>query len=89
MRKIVITSLAAALCATALPASAQTSPALAQALGNEDAQNAPAPRSRARGGDNPDRRICVSEQVSESRMRRRICRTAREWEARGGLEDDR
>ncbi len=89
MRKIVITSLAAVLCAAALPASAQTAPALAQALGNDDAQSAPAPRGRVRDADNPDRRICVSEQVSETRMRRRICRTAREWEARGGLDSDR
>jgi hypothetical protein len=35
---------------------------------------------------NPDRRICVDVELTGSRMNHRICRTAREWEERGGLE---
>jgi hypothetical protein len=74
MRKTVIAALAAALCATAFPAAAR------------DGQPRPAaPAQQADRADNeaanPDRRICVTERLSGSRMPRRVCRTAREWRA--------
>lgn len=49
----------------------------------------PAEGSSASAGD-PNRRICVSEAITGSRMARRVCRTAREWEEQeGGLPDGR
>jgi hypothetical protein len=32
----------------------------------------------------PDRRICVREQLTGSRLRTTICKTQREWEAEAG-----
>jgi hypothetical protein len=81
MRKIVITSFAAALFAAALPASAETLPASGSARGEPAAQP-----PRARAGQNGERQICVREQLSDSRMRRRICHTAREWQQLHGDE---
>lgn len=71
MRNVLIaTAAAAALCATSLPAGAQeTSGQTAQ----------PSQQQRARSGNDDQRRICVTEQASESRISRRICRTARQW----------
>ncbi|MEA3029147.1 MAG: hypothetical protein QOJ53_1459 [Sphingomonadales bacterium] len=80
MRKIVITSFAAALFAAALPASAETLPA-SSARGEPAAQ-----QQRARAGQSAERQICVREQLSDSRMRRRICHTAREWQQLHGEE---
>lgn len=37
----------------------------------------------------PNRQICVMERLSDSRMRRRICRTAREWQELQGEEGAR
>jgi hypothetical protein len=76
MRSLLIA--AAALAATAVPAAAQNVPGL-QTRDNGGADQRAA-------DDNPDRRICVSVELTGSRMVRRVCRTAREWEARGGLE---
>jgi hypothetical protein len=80
MRNLAIATAAAALIATALPASAQTG-AATQARDDATEQRAVE--------ENPDRRICVSVELTGSRMVRRVCRTAREWEARGGLESVR
>jgi hypothetical protein len=81
MRNVLIATLAAALAASAVPAAA--------------AQNS-APRARTdtateqqANAEDPERRICVAVELTGSRMVRRVCRTQREWDARGGLESDR
>ncbi len=64
---------------------AAVTPALAaqpQAAVPETSQAAPGADS---GGSrqaqaDPNRQICVMERLSDSRMRRRICRTQREWQ---------
>jgi hypothetical protein len=74
MRKTVLISVAAALCASAVPAQA--------APGSPDnGQAAAAPQERGQdAAADPNRRICVSERLSGSRRPRRVCRTAREWQ---------
>jgi hypothetical protein len=72
MRNMLIATAAAALCAASVPAAAQEA-------GQDNGQAAQPAQPRARSGDSDQRRICVNERVSESRMTRRICRTAREW----------
>ena len=69
---IIIPALAIALCASVAPAAASETAAAAAT------QNA-APRARADASQDPNRRICVNEQMSSSRIPRRVCRTAREW----------
>ena len=83
MRKIVLISIAAALLVPALPAqaapaanAAQQAPASHPARGREDAT------------PNPERQICVSEQLSNSRVPRRVCRTAREWQLLHGSDSE-
>jgi hypothetical protein len=83
MRRILITSFAAALFAAALPASAETIAAGSGARGEADTQ-----QPRARTGEAVERRICVREQLSDSRMRRQVCHTAREWRQLHGSETD-
>ena len=81
MRKLLMVGAAGALLATAFPAAA--------------AEQTSAPRARTDAsspqvnGDDPERRICVAVELTGTRMVRRICRTQREWDARGGLESDR
>ena len=77
MRKMLISSAAAFLCAAAVPAIA------APATANQDNNQAGAQTSRSapqRAGD-PNRRVCVADRLSDSRIRRRICRTQAEWDA--------
>lgn len=77
MRKMLISIAAPLLLVAALPAAAQD-------------QNQPRARDNNEAGQqtnaNPERKICVNVELTGSRMNRRICRTAREWEERGGLE---
>jgi hypothetical protein len=77
MRKILISSAAALLCAAALPAVA--APAANQDTSQTGAQNGRSTQ-QPRAAD-PNRRICVSDRLSDSRIRRRICRTQAEWDA--------
>ena len=42
-----------------------------------------AAQAQAADAQDPDRVICVRTQLSGSRLMRRICRTAREWEEDG------
>jgi hypothetical protein len=70
MRNMLIATAAAALCAAALPAAARS--------GSDQAAQ-PSQRERARSGGDAERKICVNERVSESRITRRICRTAQQW----------
>jgi hypothetical protein len=69
MRNMLIATAAAALCAAAFPAAARN--------GNDQAAQ-PSQQERARSGGD-ERKICVNERVSESRITRRICRTAQQW----------
>ena len=82
MRKMLISSAAALLCAAAVPAIA------APATANQDNNQAGAQTSRPqqRAGD-PNRRICVADRLSDSRIRRRICRTQAEWDALQANDD--
>lgn len=72
MRKIVILGLLASLSLTpAMPALAETGSAT---------NNSSEAQSQANAGRNADnRQICVREATSESRLRRTVCHTAREW----------
>ena len=80
MRNMLIaTAAVAALCAASLPAVAQD--ASGQAAQSSQQQ-------RARSGNDDQRRICVTEQASESRISRRICRTARQWRESNDAEVD-
>lgn len=85
MRKMLISSAAALLCAAAVPAIA------APATANQDNNQAGAQSGRsgqqARTRD-PNRRICVSAQLSDSRMRRRVCRTQAEWDSLQANDND-
>ena len=70
MRTIVIIGFAAGLLAAALPAQA------ANSTNHNEATPAP---PQANGAPAPARQICVRDERSESRIRRQICHTAREW----------
>ena len=72
MRRVLISTTAAALCAAAVPAAAFEG-------GQPDGQAEQAAQPRARDADDDQRRICVNERPSESRIIRRVCRTARQW----------
>ena len=81
MRNMLISSAIALFCAAAIPAAAQAniSPAnqdSAQAGGQIERGATQRPQAR-----DPNRRICVSDRLSDSRMRRRICRTQAEWDS--------
>ena len=81
MRKLLLISVAAMLLVPALPAQAEPA---AQA-GARPA--APAARNRGEAAD-PNREVCVTERLSGSRMPRRVCRTAREWQLLQGDDSD-
>jgi len=72
MRKFIIAATAAALCASAVPAAAFEG-------GQSNGQAEQTAQPRARDADDDQRRICVNERPSESRIIRRVCRTARQW----------
>ena len=84
MRKIVLISVAAALLVPALPASAAPAANAAQ----QQAPSSQPARSREEAAPNPERQVCVSEQLSNSRMPRRVCRTAREWQLLHGSDSE-
>lgn len=78
MRKIVTIGFALGLLAAALPAQAANSNTNANT--NSARSEAPArEQSRADNGAASQRQICVVEPRSESRIRRPVCHTAREW----------
>lgn len=80
MRTMLIATAAAALCAAALPAAAQNS---------SDQAARPSQQERARSGSAAERKICITERVSESRISRRICRTAQQWRDSNDTEIER
>ena len=88
MRKILISGLAALICAAALPAAAQAnlSPANQESSAGGAQSDQPTQRQRARDGDS-NRRVCVADRLSDSRIRRRICRTQAEWDALQANDD--
>ena len=76
MRNMLISSVAAFFCAAAVPAVA--APAI------QDSSQAGAPTERTAQQErarDPNRRVCVTDRLSDSRMRRRICRTQAEWDS--------
>lgn len=76
MRKILISSAAALLCAAALPAvAAPARDVVAQDQVNQNDQATQQPRSREGG-----RRYCVRDTVSNSRLARRVCYTQAQWD---------
>jgi len=81
MRKTILLSAAGAIIlGLAGPAAANQSSARTQQPA--DANSAAAA--------NPNRTICVREAITGSRMERRVCRTAREWQDQeGGLPEGR
>jgi hypothetical protein len=81
MRKIVTISFAAGLLAAALPASAADTGATA--VRSETTRDQP----QANGAAARERQICVREPSSETRIRRTVCHTAREWRDQQGNED--
>jgi hypothetical protein len=81
MRNMLISSAIALFCAAAIPAAAQAniSPANQDSAQSGDpTERTATQRPQAR---DPNRRICVSDRLSDSRMRRRICRTQAEWDS--------
>ena len=87
MRNLLISGAAALFCATAIPAAAQAvlSPANQESAqtGGQSESSARQPQAR-----DPNRRVCVSAQLSDSRMRRRICRTQAEWDSLQANDND-
>jgi hypothetical protein len=72
MRKLLLISIAAAILVPALPAQAEPAARTSE-------RSEPSSRNRDEAAD-PNRQICISERLSGSRMPRRVCRTAREWQ---------
>lgn len=70
---------AAAMLAFAVPASA------ANSNSNSNASNANRQAAEATQRQADERQICVRIELSNSRISRRVCKTAEEWEAAGGL----
>ena len=89
MRKMLISGVAALFCAAALPAAAQANLSAAnQDSSQSGAQSGQsAQQQRTRAGD-PNRRVCVADRLSDSRIRRRICRTQAEWDALQANDND-
>jgi hypothetical protein len=87
MRNLVISLAAvAALSTFALPAAAQqqsTVAAAPQSRATNDSGAARAPQARG-----SDRVVCMNVELSGSHVTRRVCRTEREWQARGELDAD-
>ena len=71
MRRIVIAGLAFGLCTAAY----QERPDRVAAVRNDDMQT----WQRVRDSDTSNRRICAVDRLTESRLPRTTCRTAREW----------
>ena len=81
MRKTILLSVAGVIALCCAP------PASARDDNVRAARNAAQPQAAS---DDPDRTICVRAQLSGSRLYRRICRTAREWQdLEGGLPEER
>ena len=85
MRQFLIAIAAPALLMTAIPAAAET-----QQQPRARDNSAQQQQQRGRDSADPDRRICVTERLSGSRMPRRVCRTPSEWQTlQDGTDDPR
>lgn len=82
MRNLLISTAAAALVTTAVPAFAQSAP-MASSQARQQQQQPAGQRNRDEAGE---RQICMSVQLSNSRIARRVCRTEREWAQSGELD---
>jgi hypothetical protein len=80
---MLISGAAALLCAAAVPAVAAPANQDNSQAGAQSERPSQQPRAR-----DPNRRICVSAQLSDSRMRRRICRTQAEWDSLQANDND-
>jgi hypothetical protein len=74
LRRIVIAGLALGLCTAAYQERAER----VAVQRSDDYQS----WQRFRDADGPSRRICAVDRLSESRLPRMTCRTAREWRER-------
>ena len=83
MRSIVTIAFAAGLLAASLPAVAATTTTNNSATRSDSNQ-----QNQQQANSDPNRRICVLEASSETRVRRHICHTAREWRDLHGDEDE-
>lgn len=62
----------------------------APSVANQSAPRSNQPDNGGATAGDPDRRICVREAITGSRLQRRVCRTAREWvEQEGTLPESR
>lgn len=78
-----VTGAALLLAAISLPASATAEKGTA---GSASAERNQINVTGQRADQNPsERRICVRDTFTGSRMARRICKTAQEWETAGGI----
>ena len=75
LRRIVIAGLALGLCTAAYQERAER---IAAAVRNDDDQS----WQHVRDAEGSTRRICAVDRLSESRLPRTTCRTAREWRER-------
>ena len=82
MRKMLISAAVAALCAAGMPAVAAPANQDSNQAGAQSERSAQQERAR-----DPNRRVCVSDRLSDSRLRRRICRTQAEWDALQANDD--
>ena len=85
MRRIVTIAFGAGLLAASLPAFAANSAANSNSSASRSDANA---HGQSQANNDPNRRICVREAGSETRVRRQICHTAREWRDLHGDEDE-
>ena len=78
MRNLLISGAAILLSTAALPAAAAPARNIVAATDQTSPQTDQAteqPRAR-----DPGRRVCVNEEMSNSRLSRRVCRTQAEWD---------
>ena len=82
MRKVTLLSIAGVI------ALGLAAPVMAQ-HGSAQEKSPATANSAANAGD-PNRTICIRADLSSgTRIVRRVCRTAREWEAEGGIPETR
>lgn len=69
------------------PALLASAPAVASAQDATGGNQQDESTARTELRRDPDRRICVREQLTGTRVRTTICKTQREWEAEAGGRD--
>lgn len=66
-----------------------TAPAMAANTTNNSTARPAAETSQRGDAATSERQICVRTQQGGSRLMRRVCKTAQEWETAGGVPDQR